>query len=69
MVRSRQLHGYRNGKKVLTLAGKSASKVIREDCIYEMLPGVEQVKTSEHIRISQKDTRFLVQYADNKNNK
>ena len=31
VVRSRQLHIYRNGKKVLVLAGKSAPKVIRED--------------------------------------
>ena len=37
VVRSRQLHIYRNGKKVLVLAGKSASKVIREDKICEML--------------------------------
>ena len=36
VVRSRQLHIYRNGKKVLVLAGKSAPKVIREDklCSY-----------------------------------
>ena len=33
VVRSRQLHLYRNGKKVLVLAGKSAPKVIREDRI------------------------------------
>lgn len=31
VVRSRQLHIYRNGKKVLVLAGKSQPKVIRED--------------------------------------
>ena len=37
VVRSRQLHIYRNGKKVLVLAGKSAPKVIREDRISEML--------------------------------
>ena len=37
VVRSRQLHIYRNGKKVLVLAGKSASKVIGEDKICEML--------------------------------
>ena len=37
VVRSRQLHIYRNGKKVLVLAGKSAPKIIREDKIYEML--------------------------------
>ncbi|MBR2772605.1 MAG: hypothetical protein IKD78_11470 [Bacteroidales bacterium] len=37
VVRSRQLHIYRNGKKVLVLAGKSAPKIIREDRISEML--------------------------------
>lgn len=34
---SRQLHIYRNGKKVLVLAGKSAPKILREDPICEML--------------------------------
>ena len=33
VVRSRQLHIYRNGKKILVLAGKSAPKVIMEDNI------------------------------------
>ncbi|MBQ6307918.1 MAG: hypothetical protein IJK78_15295 [Bacteroidales bacterium] len=37
VVRSRQLHIYRHGKKVLVLAGKSAPKIIREDRISEML--------------------------------
>lgn len=37
IVRSRQLHIYRNGKKVLVLAGKSAPKVIREDKIRDLL--------------------------------
>lgn len=37
VVRSRQLHIYRNGKKVLVLAGKSAPKIIREDPICELL--------------------------------
>ena len=37
VVRSRQLHVYRNGKKVLVLAGKAAPKVIREDVLCEML--------------------------------
>ena len=36
-VRSRQLHIYRNGKKVLVLAGKSAPKIIREDPVCEMI--------------------------------
>lgn len=33
VVRSRQLHIYRNGKKILVLAGKSAPKIIREDSL------------------------------------
>ncbi len=37
VVRSRQLHIYRNGRKVLVLAGKAAPKVIREDGICELL--------------------------------
>lgn len=39
VVRSRQLHIYRNGKKVLVLAGKSAPKIIREDPVCEMIAG------------------------------
>ena len=37
VVRSRQLHIYRNGKKVLVLAGKSVPKIIREDPVCEMI--------------------------------
>ena len=37
VVRSRQLHIYRNGKKVLVLAGKSGPKIIREDPVCEMI--------------------------------
>ena len=37
VVRSRQLHIYRNGKKILVLAGKAAPKIIREDKLCEML--------------------------------
>ena len=33
VFRSRQLHIYRNGKKVLILAGKAAPKVLKEDRI------------------------------------
>ena len=36
-VRSRQLHIYRNGKKVLVLAGKAAPKIVKEDRISEVL--------------------------------
>ena len=53
VVRSRQLHIYRNGKKVLVLAGKSAPKIIREDPICEMLAGEAQVETTELFRTSQ----------------
>ncbi len=37
VVRSRQLHIYRNGKKVLVLAGKSVPKLIREDKIWKII--------------------------------
>ena len=37
VVRSRLLHIYRNGKKVLVLAGKATPKVIREDKLCEIL--------------------------------
>ena len=54
IVRSRQLHIYRNGKKVLVLAGKAAPKMIREDRICELLPNLnEQIE-----RIRQMDRRF-----------
>jgi quercetin dioxygenase-like cupin family protein len=49
VVRSRQLHIYRNGKKILVLAGKSAPKILREDRICEML---KQVETTELFRTS-----------------
>jgi hypothetical protein len=37
VVRSRQLHIYRNGKKVQVLAGKSHPKIIREDVINNLI--------------------------------
>jgi len=40
VVRSRQLHIYRDGKKVLVLAGKSAPKIIREDALCELATGL-----------------------------
>ena len=46
VVRSRQLHIYRNGIMVLVLAGKSAPKVIREDSICELLQ-IERIKWME----------------------
>jgi hypothetical protein len=36
-VRARQLHIYRNGKKVLILAGKAQPKVIRDDVINDLI--------------------------------
>lgn len=36
VVRSRQLHIYRNGKKILVLAGRSAPKIIQEDKLNEL---------------------------------
>ena len=37
VVRARQLHIYRNGKKILVLAGKSAPKIIRDDELMKLL--------------------------------
>ena len=45
-VRSRQLHIYRNGQKVLVLAGKSAPKIIREDSICDEIE-IERIKWME----------------------
>ena len=36
IIRSRQLHIYRNGKKILILAGKAEPKIVREDRITEL---------------------------------
>ena len=46
VVRSRQLHIYRNGKKVLVLAGKSAPKIIREDSVCKLIQ-IERIKWME----------------------
>ena len=46
VVRSRQLHICRNGKKVLVLAGKSVPKIIREDPICKLLQ-IERIKWME----------------------
>ena len=37
VVRARQLHIYRNGKKVLVLVGKARPKIIREDNIQQLI--------------------------------
>lgn len=39
VVRSRQLYIYRDRKKILVLAGKSAPKIIRDDKLSELLNG------------------------------
>ena len=44
VVRSRQLHIYRNGKKILILAGKSAPKIIREDAICKLLADYRDIQ-------------------------
>ena len=44
MVRSRQLHIYRNGKKILILAGKAQPKIIREDKLNEL---IKKIKNEE----------------------
>ena len=36
IIRSRQLHIYRNGNKILILAGKAEPKILREDKITEL---------------------------------
>ncbi len=37
VVRSRQLHIYRNGKKVLVLKGKAEPQIIRVDAVCDLL--------------------------------
>lgn len=37
VVRSRQLHIYRDGEKILVLAGKSAPKIIRDDKLNQLV--------------------------------
>ena len=37
VVRSRQLHIYRNGKKILILAGKAQPKIIRVDKLQQLI--------------------------------
>lgn len=37
VVRSRQLHIYRNGKKVLVLKGKAEPQIVREDIIDKLI--------------------------------
>ena len=44
VVRSRQLHIYRNGKKILILAGKAHPKIVREDKLNEL---IKKIKNEE----------------------
>ena len=44
VVRSRQLHIYRNGKKILVLAGKAQPKIIREDKIQDYKQNIKSSK-------------------------
>ena len=57
VVRSRQLHIYRDGKKILVLAGKAAPKIIKEDTLCNLLPDAKKdnpvVRSTELIRTSQ----------------
>jgi hypothetical protein len=43
VVRSRQLHIYRNGKKVLVLKGKAEPQIVREDPICDLLDTTNHV--------------------------
>ena len=42
VVRSRQLHIYRNGKKLLVLKGKAEPQIVREDPVCKLLKDNEQ---------------------------
>ena len=44
VVHSRQLHIYRNGKKILVLAGKAQPKIIREDDLNVLVEQILQRK-------------------------
>ena len=46
VVRSRQLHIYRNGKKVVVLKGKAKPQVVRVDAVCDLLPSRTYAKQS-----------------------
>ena len=52
VVRSRQLHIYRGGKKVLVLAGKAAPKVLRADNVCSLIQIVANASDSKMTAIS-----------------
>lgn len=51
-VRSRQLHIYRNGKRILILAGKAAPKVLRADDICSLIQPHPPVKAAGTLKAS-----------------
>lgn len=52
VVRSRQLHIYRGGKKVLVLAGKAAPKVLRADNVCSLIQTVSNAPDSNKAAFS-----------------
>ena len=56
VVRSRQLHIYRNGKKVLILAGKAAPKVLIEDRLATLIGSHNSQQGSHRYEKSDIDT-------------
>ena len=56
IVRSRQLHIYRNGKKVLILAGKAAPKVLIEDRLATLIGSHNSQQGSHRYEKSDIDT-------------
>ena len=62
VVRSRQLHIYRNGKKILVLAGKAAPKIIREDkieCLSALMPECLSADTANTQTIKQSNNQTI----------
>ena len=62
VVRSRQLHIYRNGKKILILAGKAQPKIIREDKLIEDTRVDALVLTSTAQQAYQIATKYVSGY-------
>ena len=70
IVRSRQLHIYRNGKKVLILAGKAAPKVLMEDRLATLIGSRTKRDISlddvipQNVVCSQELRAFLVEHKE-----
>lgn len=62
VVRSRQLHIYRNGKKILVLAGKAQPKIIREDKIQELITSNPQPIGFSGILLAKRQNSFYCTY-------